>query len=64
MKNKILFNGLKAVSVGLLAFTAASCDDDIDNFFSRNQSEITLDGSGEYIKLVESKTDAVASNIR
>lgn len=57
MKNKILFNGLKAVSVGLLAFVAASCDDDIDNFFSRNQSEITIDGSGEYIKLDESKPE-------
>lgn len=63
MKNKILFNGLKAVSVGLLAFTAASCDDDIDNFFSRNQSEITIDGSGEYIKLDESKPDEVALTI-
>ena len=63
MKNKILFNGLKAVSVGLLAFVAASCDDDIDNFFSRNQSEITIDGSGEYIKLDESKPDEVALTI-
>lgn len=63
MKNKILFNGLKAVSVGLLAFMAASCDDDIDNFFSKNQSEITIDGSGEYIKLDESKPDEVALTI-
>lgn len=63
MKNKILFSGLKAVSLGLLAFTAASCDDDIDNFFSRNQSEITITESGEYIKLDESKPDEVALTI-
>lgn len=63
MKNKILFSGLKAVSLGLLAFTAASCDDDIDNFFSKNQSEITITESGEYIKLDESKPDEVALTI-
>lgn len=63
MKNKILFNGLKAVSLGLLAFTVASCDDTIDNFFSKNQSEITITGSGEYIKLDESKPDEIALTI-
>ena len=47
----------------MLAFTAASCDDDIDNFFSKNQSEITITESGEYIKLDESKPDEVALTI-
>lgn len=63
MKNRILFSGLKAVSLGLLAFMAASCNDDIDNYYSRNQSEITIEGSGEYIKLDESKPDEVALTI-
>lgn len=63
MKSKILSSGLKAVSLGLLAFTAASCNDDIDNYFSRNQSEITVSSSSDYVKLDESKPDEVALTI-
>lgn len=63
MKNMILNNGFKAVSLGLLALVAASCDDDIDNFFSINQSEIQITESGEYIKLDENAPDETALTI-
>lgn len=43
-----------------LVLSAASCSEEIDNFFSRNNSEIQLTPSGEYIKLDENNPDDTA----
>ncbi len=48
---------LMASSMSLLSM---SCNDDIDNSYSRNQSVIELQPSGDYIKLDESNPDATA----
>lgn len=44
----------------MLALLSTSCTSEIDNVFSRNQSEIQLEPSGDYIKLDESKANETA----
>lgn len=51
---------LMASSMSLLSM---SCNDDIDNSYSRNQSVIELQPSGDYIKLDENNPDATALSL-
>ena len=57
-------NNILKTAVWLLASSMSlltmSCNDDIDNSYSRNQSVIELQPSGDYIKLDENNPDATA----
>ena len=47
MKTMHLYRNLGVVAVGMMSMLATSCEEDIDNTVSRNQSEIALAPSGE-----------------
>ena len=47
MKTMHLYRNLGVVAVGMMSMLATSCEEDIDNTVSRNQSEIELAPSGE-----------------
>lgn len=64
MKTIHLYRNLTMVAVGMLNMFATSCEEDINNTASRNQSEIELVPSGEYIKLDESKPDETAVTLK
>lgn len=46
MKTIHLYRSLGVVAVGMMSMLATSCEEDIDNTASRNQSEIELAPSG------------------
>ena len=48
----------------MMSMLATSCEEEIDNTASRNQSEIELTPSGEYIKLDESKPNETAFTLK
>lgn len=60
MKTMHLYRSLGVVAVGMMSMLATSCEEDIDNTASRNQSEIELAPSGEFIRLDESKPNETA----
>ena len=64
MKTMHLYRSLGVVAVGIMSMLATSCEEDIDNTASRNQSEIELAPSGEYIKLDESKPNETALTLK
>ena len=64
MKTMHLYKSLGVVAVGIMSILATSCEEDIDNTASRNQSEIELAPSGEYIKLDESKPNETAITLK
>lgn len=64
MKTMHLYRNLGMVAVGMMSMFITSCEEDIDNTASRNQSEIELNPSGEYIKLDESKPNETAFTLR
>ena len=64
MKTIHLYRSLGVVAVGMMSMLATSCEEDIDNTASRNQSEIELAPSGEYIKLDESKPNETAVTLK
>ena len=64
MKTMHLYRNLGMVAVGMMSMFVTSCEEDIDNTASRNQSEIELNPSGEYIKLDESKPNETAFTLR
>ncbi|WP_303014268.1 SusE domain-containing protein [uncultured Bacteroides sp.] len=64
MKTIHLYRNLTMVAVGMLNMLATSCEEDINNTASRNQSEIELVPSGEYIKLDESKPNETAVTLK
>ena len=64
MKTMHLYRSLGVVAVGMMSMLATSCEEDIDNTASRNQSEIELAPSGEYIKLDESKPNETAVTLK
>lgn len=64
MKTMHLYRNLGVVAVGMMSMLATSCEEDIDNTASRNQSEIELAPSGEYIKLDESKPNETAVTLK
>ena len=47
MKTMHLYRNLGMVAVGMMSMLATSCEEEIDNTASRNQSEIELTPSGE-----------------
>ena len=64
MKTMHLYRNLGMVAVGMMSMLATSCEEEIDNTASRNQSEIELTPSGEYIKLDESKPNETAFTLK
>lgn len=64
MKTMHLYRNLGMVAVGMMSMFITSCEEDIDNTASRNQSEIELNPSGEYIKLDENKPNETAFTLR
>lgn len=64
MKTMHLYRSLGVVAVGMMSMLATSCEEDIDNTASRNQSEIELAPSGEFIKLDESKPNETAVTLK
>ena len=64
MKTMHLYRNLGVVAVGMMSMLATSCEEDIDNTVSRNQSEIELAPSGEFIKLDESKPNETAVTLK
>ena len=60
MKANKFFATLRMVALTLPAIMAFSCSDSVDNLFSKNQSEIELETTGNYIKLNENNPDSVA----
>lgn len=64
MKTMHLYRNLGMVAVGMMSMFVTSCEEDIDNTASRNQSEIELNPSGEYIKLDENKPNETAFTLR
>ena len=63
MKTMHLYRSLGVVAVGMMSMLATSCEEDIDTA-SRNQSEIELAPSGEFIKLDESKPNETAVTLK
>lgn len=51
---------IKEFSLGLVALLMASCTQDIDNWFSRNNSDVQFSDIPDYIKLDEDHPDDVA----
>lgn len=64
MKTMHLYRSLGVVAVGMMSMLATSCEEDIDNTASRNQSEIELAPSGEFIRLDESKPNETAVTLK
>ena len=64
MKTMHLYRNLGVVAVGMMSMLATSCEEDIDNTVSRNQSENELAPSGEFIKLDESKPYETAVTLK
>lgn len=64
MKTMHLYRSLGVVAVGMMSIFATSCEEDIDNTASRNQSEIELAPSGEFIRLDESKPNETAVTLK
>lgn len=64
MKTMHLYRSLGVVAMGMMSMLATSCEEDIDNTASRNQSEIELAPSGEFIRLDESKPNETAVTLK
>lgn len=60
MKAYKIYKTFGMTVTAMLTLLSTSCTSEIDNVFSRNQSEIQLEPSGDYIKLDESKADETA----
>ena len=60
MKTKNINKAIVWLMASTMSLFSMSCNDDIDNSYSRNQSVIELSPSGDYIKLDESNPDATA----
>lgn len=64
MKMNHLYRNIGLMTVAVMPLFITSCEEDIDNTASRNQSEIELTTSGDYIKLDESKPDETAFTLQ
>ena len=60
MKTKNINQVIVWLLVSSMSMFTVSCNEDIDNSFSRNQSVIELQPSGEFVKLDENNPDATA----
>lgn len=60
MRTKNINKAIVWLLVSSMSLLSMSCNDDIDNSYSRNQSVIELQPSGDYIKLDENNPDATA----
>lgn len=60
MRTKNINKTIVWLMASTMSLLAMSCNDDIDNSYSKNQSVIELQPSGDYIKLDESNPDATA----
>lgn len=65
MRTKSIYNRLARLTVtAFVATTFVACDDDdIDNYYSRSNSVISMTSSADYVVLDESNPDAVALTI-
>ena len=60
MKTKNINQVIVWLLVSSISMFTVSCNEDIDNSYSRNQSVIELQPSGEFVKLDENNPDATA----
>lgn len=60
MKTKNINQVIVWLLVSSMSMFTVSCNEDIDNSYSRNQSVIELQPSGEFVKLDENNPDATA----